>query len=181
MSGMRSRAARWSAGGIAAALVSIALSGTAAAQSTCAVNLRPSVVAVGQQFTVSGNFGGAEIFLVRGANARPSETAAPAATTPPGTSFSVKFTAQRGDEGTWTVWGILRATECGAFATLTVTGGSLPDAAMSSNPGPAAALGMMLLALSGLSALGVVGVGIARRRAASRPARDRVRRVAPAR
>ncbi|MGI8871125.1 MAG: hypothetical protein ACR2KI_00805, partial [Candidatus Limnocylindria bacterium] len=68
-----------------------------------------------------------------------------------------------------------------AFATLTVTGGSLPDAAMSSNPGPAAALGRMLLALSGLSALGVVGVGIARRRAASRPARDRVRRVAPAR
>ena len=42
--------------------------------SGCIVTVEPGSVAVGQQFTVSGNFGGASIFIVAGADASPAES-----------------------------------------------------------------------------------------------------------
>lgn len=95
----------------------------------CIVTVEPGTVAVGGQFTVEGNFGDASIFLVEGADATVTEDAEPDATTPPGDSFSVTFTAEAGDEGTWTVWGMIVGSECGDADTLIVTG-SIPDVAM---------------------------------------------------
>lgn len=94
----------------------------------CIVTVEPGSVAVGGQFTVEGNFGDASIFLVEGADATTAEDAEPDATTPPGDSFSVTFTAKPGDEGEWTVWGVIVGSECGDADALTVTA-SIPDVA----------------------------------------------------
>ncbi len=97
--------------------------------SGCIVTVTPSSVAVGGQFTVAGNFGGASIFLVKGANATLPAGATPAAKTPAGSSFSVTFTAQAADVGDMTVFGQIPETECGDADGLTVTA-ALPDVAM---------------------------------------------------
>lgn len=89
----------------------------------CPVTVEPSTVAVGQEFVVSGEFGGyAEIHLVPGAEAELPDDSAPAATVPEGVSpVSVTLTAQADDEGIWTVWAIRPATRgCGGSATLTI-------------------------------------------------------------
>lgn len=95
----------------------------------CIVTVEPGGVAVGGQFTVAGNFGGASIYLVKGPNTAPAENAVPDATTPAGNSFSVTFTAEAGDEGDWMVSASIPETECGDSDTLTVTA-ALPNAAM---------------------------------------------------
>src|ERR687894_724329 len=74
--------------------------------SSCIVTVEPGTVAVGQQFTVAGNFGGASIFIVPGADASPGQDATPNATTPEGASFSVTFTAEASDVGELTVLGV---------------------------------------------------------------------------
>jgi hypothetical protein len=99
----------------------------------CVVAVEPGSVGVGGQFTVAGNFGGASIFLVKGANASPAENAQPDATTPAGSSFSVTFTAEAADVGDWTVWGLLPESECGDSDALTVT--TLPNTAVPPEPG----------------------------------------------
>ena len=102
-------------------------------------------MAVGGQFTVAGNFGGASIFLVRGANASPAENAVPNATTPAGTSFNVTFTAEAGDVGAWTVVATIPETECGDSDALTVTA-ALPNVAME-QPSSLALIGWLALLL----------------------------------
>jgi hypothetical protein len=113
--------------------------------SGCIVTVEPGSVAVGQQFTVAGNFGGASIFLVEGADGTVAEGAEPDATTPAGSSFSVTFTAEPSDVGEWTVVGLLPESECGDADALTVT--ASPNTAV---PAPFAAvpLGLALLALA---------------------------------
>lgn len=99
--------------------------------SGCIVTVEPGSVAVGGQFTVTGlGFDGASIFLVSGVGAGPAEGATPDATTPEGTTpWSVTFTAEAGDVGDWTVWGLLPETECGDSDSLTVTA-AVPNTAM---------------------------------------------------
>jgi hypothetical protein len=147
---------RLGAAGVLAALATVLLVGPVLGQEGCSITVAPSSVAVGQQFTVSGNFGGAQVFLVRGMNASPAEGAAPDATTPAGGSFTVTFTAEAGDEGTWTVWGLIPASECGASAALTITAGTVPNTAMEPTtwrPGPNAAWLLGIAALIGAGAL----------------------------
>ena len=119
--------------------------------SGCIVTVEPGSVAVGGQFTVAGNFGGASIFLVKGANASPAESAVPNATTPAGTTFSVTFTAEADDVGAWTVVATIPETECGDSDALTVTA-ALPNVAME-QPSNLALIGWLAL-LFGM-ALGV--------------------------
>jgi hypothetical protein len=95
----------------------------------CIVTVQPGSVAVGGQFTVTGNFGGASIYVLKGANAMPAENAQPTATAPAGSSFSVTFTAEASDVGDLTVVGLLPGSECGDSDGLTVTA-ALPDVAM---------------------------------------------------
>jgi hypothetical protein len=97
--------------------------------SGCIVTVDPGSVAVGSQFTVAGNFGGASIYIVKGANATLPAGATPAATTPAGTSFSVTFTAEAADVGDLTIFGQIPASGCGDVDGLTVTA-ALPDVAM---------------------------------------------------
>ena len=99
--------------------------------SGCIVTVEPGSVAVGGQFTVTGQgFSGASIFLVRGVGASPAEGATPDATTPEGTTpFSVTFTAEAADVGGWTVWGLLPESECGDSDSLTVTA-AIPNTAL---------------------------------------------------
>ncbi len=137
---------------------SIMAGGSAFAQGGCIVTVEPGSVPVGGQFTVAGNFGGASIFLVKGANASPAENAQPNATTPAGSSFSVTFTAEAGDIGEWTVWGLLPASECGDSAPLTVT--AAPNTAVS-QPSAAVTIGVLVLVLS--VALGIYGLASVRR------------------
>lgn len=104
--------------------------------SGCIVTVEPGSVPVGGQFTVAGNFGGAQIFLVKGAGASPGEGATPDATTPAGGSFSVTFTAEAADVGEWTVWGLIEASECGDSDRLTVTAAAgIPNVAMAQPSG----------------------------------------------
>jgi hypothetical protein len=126
--------------------------------SGCVVTVEPGSVAVGGQFTVAGNFGGASIFLVKGAGASPAENATPNATTPAGSSFSVTFTAEAADVGDWTVVGAIPETECGDSDALTVTA-AVPNTAM---PQPSGAVVLGLLALFGGLALGLRRAMVAR-------------------
>lgn len=109
----------------------------------CFVTVEPASVAVGGQFTVAGNFGGASIFLVEGADASPAEDAQPDATTPEGQSFTVTFTAEAADVGEWTVWGMIPGTECGDSDGLTVTA-AVPNTAV---PMPSVTVGIGWLAV----------------------------------
>src|SRR5688572_12644453 len=121
--------------------------------SGCIVTVEPGSVAVGGQFTVTGQgFSGASIFLVRGVGASPAEGATPDATTPEGTSpFSVTFTAEAADVGDWTVWGLLPETECGDSDSLTVTA-AIPNTAV---PAPSLAVAIGWFALGLGLALGI--------------------------
>jgi hypothetical protein len=112
----------------------------------CIVTVEPGSVPVGGQFTVAGNFGGASIFLVKGAGASPAEGAQPDATTPAGGSFSVTFTAEAADVGDWTVWGLIEASECGDSDRLTVTAAGIPNVAMA-QPSVLVSTGWLTLAL----------------------------------
>ena len=98
--------------------------------SGCIVTVEPGSVAVGGQFTVTGQgFSGASIFIVKGAGAGPAEGATPNATTPAGQmGFSVTFTAEAADVGTLTVWGLLPESECGDSDQVIVT--AVPNTAM---------------------------------------------------
>lgn len=112
----------------------------------CVVTVEPGSVAVGGQFTVAGNFGGASIFLVEGANATLGENAQPNATTPAGQSFSVTFIAEAGDVGDWTVFGQIPESGCGDADALTVTA-AVPNTAVSV-PSPTVALGWLAVGIS---------------------------------
>lgn len=125
--------------------------------SGCIVTVEPGSVAVGGQFTVAGNFGGASIYLVKGANASPAENAVPNATTPAGSSFSVTFTAEAGDVGDWTVVGSIPNSGCGDSDALTVTA-ALPNVAMA-QPSNIALIGCLALLIGlGLGTRRLVGV-----------------------
>lgn len=112
--------------------------------SGCVVTAEPGSVAVGGQFTVAGNFGGASIFIVPGAGADPAQGATPNATTPAGDSFSVTFVAEAGDVGELTVHGILPETECGDADSVTVTAAT-PNTALPVPPVPVMVIGAALL------------------------------------
>ena len=112
----------------------------------CIATVEPGSVAVGGQFTVAGNFGGASIFLVEGTGASPAEAATPNATTPAGSSFSVTFTAEAADVGDWTVWALIPESECGDSDGLTVTA-AVPNTAVP-QPSGFVALGSLVLAVA---------------------------------
>ncbi len=133
--------------------------------SGCIVTVEPGSVAVGGQFTVTGQgFSGASIFLVRGVGASPAEGATPDATTPEGTTpFSVTFTAEAADVGDWTVWGLLPESECGDSDSLTVTA-AIPNTAMPVTS-IAATIGWLFLGL----ALAMVVIRLGRRSPAVSP------------
>lgn len=115
--------------------------------SGCIVIVEPGSVAVGGQFTVTGQgFGGASIFIVKGAGASPAAGATPNATTPAGAQgFSVTFTAEVADVGTLTVWGLLPESECGDSDQVTVT--AVPNTAIP-QPWSLAVVGWLALALA---------------------------------
>jgi hypothetical protein len=139
---------------IAIGLATSVLAATSAfAAGGCTVTVQPHSVPVGGQFTVSGNFGGASIFIVKGVNASPAQNAQPNATTPAGSSFSVTFTAEASDIGQSTVWGLLPASECGDSDQLTVT--ASPNTA-TSEPAAMVSIGFMLLVLA--VALAIAGL-----------------------
>ena len=137
--------------------MSVMATASAFAAGGCTITVQPHSVPVGGQFTVSGNFGGASIFIVKGVNASPAENAQPDATTPAGSSFSVTFTAEASDVGQLTVWGLLPASECGDSDQLTVT--ASPNTA-TSQPGAMEGIGFMLLVLAvALSIAGLASLG----------------------
>ena len=112
--------------------------------SGCVVTAEPGTVPVGGQFTVSGNFGGASIFVLPGADASPAEDAEPDVVTPEGQDFSVTFTAT-GSPGEITVVALLPESECGDSDGITVTG-TLPNTATDGRTDPVAGLaGLVLL------------------------------------
>lgn len=117
----------------------------------CVVTVEPGTVAAGDEFTVSGNFGGASIFIVRGADAAPAEGAVPDATTPAGSSFSVTFTAEAADIGELTVWGLIPDSGCGDGDALTVTQ-RIPDTATEQPSTPILAASVLILAALALGA-----------------------------
>lgn len=146
--------------GVAAVTASLATmvlaAGVFAQEGACEVTVTPASVAVGQRFTVAGNFGGAEIYIVAGANANIPEGATPDATTAAGGSFSVQFTAEASDVGELTVWGLIAASECGDSAALTVTSAPSNTATADSASSPLIpAMGIMAISLVAL-ALGVI-------------------------
>jgi hypothetical protein len=114
--------------------------------SGCIVTVEPGSVAVGGQFTVAGNFGGASIYLVKSPNTAPAENAVPNATTPAGSSFSVTFTAEASDVGNWTVFGSIPQSGCGDSDALIVTAG-LPNVAMTA-PSSVVLIGWFALLVS---------------------------------
>ena len=109
----------------------------------CIVTAEPGTIAVGGLFTVGGNFGGASIWVVPGADATVPEGMAPSATTPAGESFSVTFTAT-GDPGELTIFAAIEGSECGDTDHVTVTA-TLPNTATQDHPGGLAALVGLLL------------------------------------
>ena len=119
----------------------------------CNITLSPTSVADGGQFTVSGDFGGAEIHLVQGENAPVPEDSEPVVTTPAGqSSFSVTITMLQGSVGTWTVWAFIEGSECGDSAILTVTEATVPDTAVRPVTLPVMALvGVLLVILGALT------------------------------
>lgn len=112
----------------------------------CIVTAEPGTIPVGGDFTVAGNFGGASIWVLAGADATVPEGMAPSATTPVGAaSFSVTFTAT-GDPGELTVFAAIEGSECGDTDHVTVTAGTLPNTATKGQTDELAAiLGLALL------------------------------------
>jgi hypothetical protein len=110
----------------------------------CVVTAEPGTIPAGGQFTVAGNFGGASIFVLPGRNATPDFDEEPDATTPPGSSFSVTFTAT-GSPGDLTIVGFIDGTECGDTDHVTVTA-TLPNTAAKGQTNELAAIvGLLLL------------------------------------
>jgi hypothetical protein len=95
--------------------------------SGCVVTAEPGSVAAGGTFTVEGNFGGASIFVLPGADASPAEDATPDWTIPESVdSFSVVFTTL--GPGDITVVALVPESECGDTDHVTVTA-ALPNTA----------------------------------------------------
>ena len=95
--------------------------------SGCVVTAEPGTVAAGGTFTVAGNFGGASIFVLPGADASPAEDATPDWTIPESQdSFSVVFTTL--GPGDITVVALVPETECADTDHITVTA-ALPNTA----------------------------------------------------
>ena len=112
----------------------------------CIVTVEPGTVALGQKFTVAGNFGGASVYVVAGADGNIAEDADADATTPQGSSFSVELTADAA--GTYRVWGFIEGSECGDSDTLVVS--ALPDTAAeapTASIGTAVLMSLLLIAL----------------------------------
>ena len=109
----------------------------------CIVTAEPGTISVGGEFTVEGNFGGASIFVLPGADAVPGFDQEPDVTTPPGDSFSVTFT-HTGDPGDLTIVGFIDATECGDTDHITVTA-TLPNTATDARTDAFAAVAGLLL------------------------------------
>jgi hypothetical protein len=139
---------------LGAAALTITFAGTALAHPEaegdhaggCIVTVEPGTVSLGQKFTVAGNFGGASVFVVPGANGNIGEDADPDATTPQGSSFSVELTADRA--GTYRVWGLIEGSECGDSDTVVVS--ALPDTATETptvSIGAVILMGLLLFAL----------------------------------
>ena len=86
-------------------------------------------------------------------NQAPPEDSEPVYTVPDDrSSFSATITMAADTEGTWTVWGLIPATECGDSAILTVTG-ALPNTAVAQDGQSwLSAVGLLLIALSLLGA-----------------------------
>ena len=129
-------------------LMALATTSPARAGAECEITLEPSTIEAGGEFVVSGNFGAnAEVHVVAGEGTAPPEDSEPVYTVPANrSSFSATITMAADTEGTWTVWGLIPATECGDSAILTVTG-AVPDTAVPSHGGSAwSALGLLLLA-----------------------------------
>ena len=117
--------------------------------SSCIVTAEPGTVADGGQFTVSGNFDRATIFIVPGRNTQPAENATPDATIPAGaSSFSVTFTAQ--GQGDITVVAGIPETECGDSDVVTISG-TLPNTAMTQGWRAEFIAGVALLVLATLA------------------------------
>jgi hypothetical protein len=131
------------------------LAGTAQAGGNCSISVDPETVPEGGQYVVSGNFGGAEIHIVRGENVATPEDSEPVVTVPLNrTTFEVTITAGPGSVGVWTVWGFIEGSECGDSALVTVT--SVPDTSMDeSGLLMATAVGASLLVLAIASLLPV--------------------------
>ena len=109
----------------------------------CIVTAEPGSVPVGGDFTVEGNFGGASIFVLPGADATPDFDAEPDATTPLGDSFSVTFTATS-SPGDITIVGFIEGSECGDTDHITVTA-AVPDTAMNTRSDSLATIAGLLL------------------------------------
>ena len=148
---------------VAAALASITIS-SAAFAGGCEISVTPASVAVGQQFTVAGNFGGADIYIVPGQDGVIAEGATPDATTPAGDSFSVAFTAEASDLGDITVWAVLEGSECGDSAPLTVVAVSDTSTGDAGSAPSAVGAGMIALTALGLVMLGGLVAVVAPRR-----------------
>ena len=115
--------------------------------SSCIVTAEPGTIPVGGEFTVEGTFGGAQIFVLAGADATVPEDAEPDATTPEGDSFSVTFTAT-GDPGELTITAFIEGSECGDTDHITVTG-TLPNTATDPRTDAAPILaGVLLLGMA---------------------------------
>lgn len=155
--------ARMGAAAAAAAFASITIS-SAAFAGGCEISVTPASVAVGQQFTVAGNFGGAEIYLVPGENGVIPEGATPDATTPAGDSFSVVFTTEAADLGDITVWAFIPASECGDSAPLTVVAVSDTSTGDMAPAPSAAGIGLLAFAVLGVGLLGGLVAVVAYRR-----------------
>jgi len=112
----------------------------------CVVTAEPGTIPVGGQFTVAGNFGGASIWVLPGADATVPEGATPSATTPAGaSSFSVVFTAT-GDPGELTIFAAIEGSECGDTDHVTVSAATLPNTAVRGQADTLAAIvGIFLL------------------------------------
>ena len=108
----------------------------------CVVTAEPGTVAAGGEFTVSGNFGGASIFVLPGSDASPAEDASPDVTTPEGDSFSVTFTAL--GPGDVTVVALLPGSECGDTDHITVTV-AVPNTATGASSSALTIAGLTLL------------------------------------
>ena len=127
----------------------------------CVVTAEPGTIPVGGEFTVAGDFGGASIWVLAGADATVPEGMAPSATTPAGAaSFSVTFTAT-GDPGELTIFAAIEGSECGDTDHVTVTAGTLPNTATKGQTD-------VLAAIVGLALLGAAFLATRRYRSSSR-------------
>ena len=126
----------------------------------CNITISPSTIADGGKFTVSGDFGGAEIHVVQGSNTNVPEDSDPVVTVPSGqSSFNVTITMLAGSVGTWTVWAFIEGSECGDSALLTVTAATLPNTAAGTGTLPLPLmLGALLLLVGAWSARRLVRV-----------------------